>query len=234
MFTGIILASSIVLAPMSASVAGAPVNTEAVFVEEFDHEDLSDLQSVSVGIMGDSISTFVDKSITGGSEPVYPDNYVTDATQMWWSSLNVQANSSVAGSYVTHREDGEYVNFNSDTRVGALGDVSTVIIYGGTCDLLADVSLDSFKAGLESLVSNVQYGGMRSTVLCTLPPIKHVNSQGDDYKDFNCVIRDVAEHTGSRLCEFEDAWNYSEIDAVTEDGVHPNSDGMSRLRDRFK
>lgn len=231
MLSGIMIAGALLLAPVSATTV---IDTTAVFVEELDHEDLSYLQTVSVGIMGDSISTYTGRSIEGGSSPVYPDSYITDVSQMWWSKLNVQRNSSVAGSYVTQREEGEYVNFNSDTRVGDLGDVSTVVIYGGTCDLLANVTVDSFESGLRSLVGNVQYGDMRSTVLCTLPPIKQRGADNCSYKDYNKVIRKVAKDTNSRLCEFEDAWTFAEIDECTEDGIHPNVEGMSRLAKRFE
>ena len=214
---------------MSPVTTQAPVITDAFFVDETTHVDLSYLKTTPVAIMGDSISTFAGRSIEGGSDAVYPDTYVTDLSQMWWALLDVQAISAVSGSYVTQREDGEYVNFNSDTRVGALGDTSTVIIYGGTCDLLANVSPDSFRSGLTSLVSNVQYGGMRSTILCTLPPIDYTTDSGATYKDYNKVIKEVAESTNSVVCDFSKVWKKSEISTYTEDGIHPNVAGMSRL-----
>lgn len=230
MLIAYMLAGAVAFSP---AVSVAPIITEARFVEELEHADLSYLKDTSVSIMGDSISTWTGKSIEGGSEAVYPDSEVQSYEQMWFGNLNVQQLSSVAGSYVTHREDGEFVNFNSDTRVGFLGDSSTVIIYGGTCDLLANVSVSDFESSLESLVSNVQYGDMRATVLCTLPPIDHINQDGDTYKEFNDSIRAVADRTGSVLCEFEDAWEFSEISQFTEDGVHPNAAGMARLSSVF-
>lgn len=230
MFIAYALAGAVALSP---AVSVAPIITEARFVEELEHADLSYLKETPVAIMGDSISTWTGKSIEGGSEAVYPDNEIQSYEQMWFSDLNVQQLSSVAGSYVTHREDGEFVNFNSDTRVGYLGDTATVIIYGGTCDLLANVSVTDFESSLHSLVSNVQYGGMRSTIICTLPPIDHVNQDGDTYKEYNESIRSIADRTDSVLCEFEDAWTLPEIDQFTEDGIHPNVAGMERLSNAF-
>lgn len=229
MLVELMLASAL----MATTPTPAPINTSAIFVDEVEHEDLSFLKTTAVSIMGDSISTYAGKSIEGGSSAVYPDSYITDMSQMWWADLNVQQVSAVSGSYVTHREDGEYVNFNTDTRVGHLGGTSWCIIYGGTCDLLADVSCDSFDAGLRALVSNVQYGDLRSTVLCTLPPIDHTNSYGEDYIDYNEVIRKVAKDTNSKLCEFSDAWSKSAIKTYTEDGIHPNQQGMEKLAERF-
>lgn len=233
MFIGALLTASLLTATPVDVPTVPTINTEAKFVVELDHADLSYLKTTPLAIMGDSISTFSGVSLEGGSEPVYPDSYVTDYSQMWFSELNHQAVSAVSGSYVTHIEDGEFENFNSDTRVSALEDCTTVVIYGGTNDLLAGVSNESFESGLRSLVSNVQYGDLRTTILCTLPPNKHKGAEGATYRSYNKIIRKVASETGSTLCEFEDAWSKAEIDQCTEDGIHPNAEGMSRLAARF-
>lgn len=212
----------------------APVISDtALFVDEYQTEDLSFLKETPVAIMGDSISTFEGASVDCYMDAAYPDSSVTDQSMMWWSDLNHQAISAVSGSYIAYPEEGEWLQFNSDERVGYLGDTEWVIIYGGTNDMLANVSTDNFKSGLASLVSNVQYGGKRTTVLCTLPPSTYKTTDGETYKDYNEAIREVAKDTGSKVCDFSRAWSHKQTEKYTEDGVHPNAEGMAKLKKAF-
>ncbi|MCM1233817.1 MAG: hypothetical protein NC489_27225, partial [Ruminococcus flavefaciens] len=82
MFLESILAATLLTTVPDIPAVQPPIITEAKFTVELDHQDLSWLKSTPVAIMGDSISTWKGLSIEGGSEPCYPDNNVTDFSQM--------------------------------------------------------------------------------------------------------------------------------------------------------
>lgn len=225
----VLVAASLVL--VNNGGADHLLDTTAVFEEvEEPTVDFSFLQDDSVAVMGDSITTYPGYGIDCDITPVYPDGDVDDVSDMWWNGLNVSHVSGVSGSYITDfEEDSEDLTFRSSKRVGALGAAATVIVYGGTCDLLGGAPPEEFDGYYRDLVTKIKEAGTNTVVLCTLPPLK-----ADNWLSYNDTIRTVAKDTGCLVCEFSNAWTLDTIDEYTIDGVHPNATGMKKLNEQFR
>ncbi len=207
-----------------------------------------------ISVLGDSISTFKDYSISGNPEyPVNSQNWnspITDLSEMWYSKVARALNSNIdtvnayGGSRFT--TGGNYTTFES--RCNNLGNPDIIIVFGGINEILhtQNNSLGEYNFGqehdkstvrgaIESLIETIRSNYPNAKLFFMTPVQSNQSiftkaSNGISYYDLVDSIKTICN-----------AYNVDYIDTAncgitTEnnnntlgDGVHPNGVGMSLI-----
>lgn len=194
------------LLPISAQ-AGFYVDAGTIILKEFTQSDLLENRPIETLFLGDSISSlyYVGSRANSYQFKAYNGKEMRMAS-IGWAGGNT-------GNLVTHLKDIIAIN------------PKYCVCYLGTNDVLQGTSLETFESNYSNLLLEMVNAGIQA-ILCTMPIVNGVLPTTYN----NIIIKLSKKH----LCHLVDlsAVSFSSSDFV--DGVHPNSDGATKIANAIK
>ena len=208
----------------------------------------------NISVLGDSISTFKDYSIS--DNPEYPVNSaswsspITDLSEMWYTKVCKALNSNIdtvnayGGSRFT--TGGNYTTFES--RCTNLGNPDIIMVFGGINEILhtQNNSLGEYSFGqphdkstvrgaIESLIETIR-ANYPDAKLFFMTPVQSNHaiftkaSNGISYYDLVDSIKTICNAYNVEYIDTANCGITTENNATTlGDGIHPNGLGMSLI-----
>lgn len=216
-------------------------------------------RDLRVAILGDSISTFAgmchEFDTTYPYAGVESDSDTWWQMAIDEMGFTFGSNASQSGATVNPFEgDVSQITSYSDIRINSLdgedgSDPDIIIVYLGTNDIHAfteeypireadkESHSSTFEGNLGKTISKINTTYPNAYVfLCTLPPQCEADSNElfkdpneYTYIEYNEAIRDVAVQYQCPIVELQEVWSPDENMEFTEDGIHPNADGMKKI-----
>lgn len=228
-----------------------------------------------LSILGDSISTFGvpdQNNATGtwtyaGNRCRYPQaNLFTNVEYQYWYKLiqklgmTLGINESWAGSRVSNTQETDSGDLGPNrcmaslTRIGHLGENGTpdlIIVYGGTNDAGASVTLgtfdttnpknytaeeiaslpvDTFANAYRTMLVRLQYYYPLAKIVCCFPNYTDSYYTITNLDKYEEIIREVCDFFGVEYIDLRTIGvNVYNTSAYLPDGIHPNANGMELI-----
>lgn len=231
---------------LNENFEGSPV---AILDESFNSDILlyakwveRTLENATVGIYGDSISTFAG---------YIPDNFayyypqatldVTTVGDTWWyklyqnNNLNIVINNSISGTGVLNAGGMSGYAGLSQKRVDLLISenvpVNVVIIYLGINDCKVGTDVNTFKRNYKQMI-NMMYDtlGDVDIIVCTLGASTFSYVQCYDLRiEYNNALRELSEELNFGLAEVDKMITEENKEQYMANMLHPNKNGMNAI-----
>ena len=194
------------LLPISAQ-AGFYVDAGTIILKEFNQSDLLENRPIETLFLGDSITSlyYVGNRANSYQFKAYNGNEMRMAS-IGWAGGNT-------GNLATHIKD--IVNINP----------KYCVCYLGTNDVIQGTSLEIFESNYSNLLLDIVNAGIQP-IIVMMPPIN--NAIPTTYN--NIIIKLSKKH----LCHLVDLPQAGLISGDFVDGVHPNSDGATKIANKIK
>lgn len=209
----------------------------------------------------DGISNSTTNNNTVGNNAIYfPRNDIDDASETWWgqsaeaTGMELLVNNSYSGSRVldgngaAYKDRCEELHVNNGAMSGKKPDV--IAVYIGVNDLnggnelgrfnkLSDVykdeeyvTPDTVAEAYAIMVHKMTVAYENSDIFLFTLPENGVNKDAELLKDYNDMIKDVADYFGCYVVDLAGIEDY-DYKKYTSDGLHPNETGMDLITDLF-
>lgn len=194
------------LLPISAQ-AGFYVDAGTIILKEFTQSDLLENRPIETLFLGDSISSlyYVGSRANSYQFKAYNGNE-TKMTSIGWAGGNT-------ANLETHVKDIIAIN------------PKYCVCYLGTNDVLQGISLATFESTYSSLLEKLNNAKIQP-LLCILPPIN-----GTVPTTYNSTILKLGK---KYLCYIVDLSQVGLVSSDFVDGIHPNSDGATKIANAIK
>ena len=194
------------LLPISAQ-AGFYVDYGTVILKEFTQSDLLENRPIETLFLGDSISSlyYVGSRANSYQFKAYNGNEMRIAS-IGWAGGNT-------ANLATHIKD--VININP----------KYCVCYLGTNDVLQGISLATFEKNYSDLLLEIVNAGMQP-IIVMMPPIN--NAIPTTYN--NIIVKLSKKY----LCHLVDLPQAGLISSDFVDGIHPNSDGATKIANAIK
>jgi len=216
-----------------------------------------DFKGKIYSMLGDSVSTFYAEgdplcSYYGGQNQFYYPYLcprISKGEQTYWGQLinrlglKLGVNESYSGTRCTG--DGNTAAC-SDFRIGHLDDNGTpdiISVFIGINDNVGGVSVTTFKAGYEKILSKINKLYPNAYVFCVMHPynklhIVNTNPSFAKYSDttrqnYNTAMRDLAEKYQYAIVNLEEVQTPENCVSLGNDNLHPNQEGHDAWYSQF-